>query len=422
METKPKKALVVGRHKTVPIPATIQSVPKYPSKLTIFRIPASPFYWARYYDSGRIFKRTTKTDKAQEAFKAAIAFYEELLVRKTGGLMIGKTSRFEVCAKEMLKLQESRIKRGELSASLNVNEQSRLRVHMLPYFRAYDVGQIDYTVIETYLNTLTEKGLKVATLKLHESLLRKVLKHAHRKQIIPHLPAFPTITLEDDPRGYFNSWEYTKLQSNAKALIGTEIVVRNQQGKAKRRMRFTQELHNLILFMVNTYVRPSDIKTLKHSHVAVVRKDNTYLRLSPPTTKKHNKPIISMPVAVKVYERQQQYQAERKLAKDDDYVFMPEHRNRDYAYVQLVRLFYHLLDVTDLRLDAKGTVRTLYSLRHTAIMFRITKGDNIDWNTLAQNARTSAEMITRFYGSHYQNEMNVAKLQSMKPTKKRQKA
>ena len=188
METKPKKALVIGRHKTVPIPATIQSVPKYPSKLTIFRIPASPFYWARYYDSGRIFKRTTKTDQTQEAFKAAIAFYEELLVRKTGGLMIGKTSRFEVCAKEMLKLQESRIKRGELSASLNVNEQSRLRVHMLPFFRAYDVGQIDYTVIETYLNTLTEKGLKVATLKLHESLLRKVLKHAHRKQIIPHLP------------------------------------------------------------------------------------------------------------------------------------------------------------------------------------------------------------------------------------------
>ena len=398
------------------------AVPKYPSKLVIFRLAASPFYWARYYDSGRIFKRSTKTDKTQDAFKAAIAFYEELLVRKAGGMAIGKTSRFEVCANEMLKLQESRIKRGELSASLNVNEQSRLRVHMLPYFRAYDVGEIDYTVIEAYLNKLTEAGLKVATLKLHLSLVRKVLKHAHRKQLIPHLPAVPKLTTEDDPRGYFNSWEYTKLQSNAKALIGTEIVVRNQQGKAKRRMRFTQELHNLILFMVNTYVRPSDIKTLKHSHVAVVRKDNTYLRLSPPTTKKHNKPIISMPIAVKVYERQQQYQAERELAKDDDYVFMPEHRNRDYAYVQLVRLFYHLLDVTDLRLDAKGTVRTLYSLRHTAIMFRITKGDNIDWNTLAQNARTSAEMITRFYGSHYQNEMNVAQLQSLKPSKKRKKA
>ena len=422
MDTKHETALVISRHRTVPIPSTVESVPNYPSKLVIFRIDASPFYWARFYDSGRIFKRTTKTDKKNEAFKAAIAFYEELLVRKTGGLVIGKNSRFEVCAKEMLKLQESRIKRGERSASINVNEQSRLRVHMLPYFRTYDVGQIDYTVIETYLNTLTEKGLKVATLKLHESLLRKVLKHAHRKQIIPHLPAFPTITMEDDPRGYFNSWEYTKLHNKAKALVGTEIVVRNAQGKAERRMRFTQELHNLILFMVNTYVRPSDIKVLKHSHVAVVRKDNTYLRLSPPTTKKHNKPFISMPIAVEVYERQREYQAERKLAKDDDYVFMPEHRNRDYAYVQLVRLFYHLLEVTDLRLDAKSTVRTLYSLRHTAIMFRITKGDNIDWNTLAQNARTSAEMITRFYGSHYQNEMNVAKLQSMKPTKKRQKA
>ena len=125
MITKRKKALQTERHKTVPIPSSILAVPKYPQKLVIFRIAASPFYWARYYDSGRIFKRSTKTDKAQEAFKAAIAFYEELLVRKAGGLAIGKGSRFEVCAREMLKLQEPRIQRGELCASPKSSQPSQ---------------------------------------------------------------------------------------------------------------------------------------------------------------------------------------------------------------------------------------------------------------------------------------------------------
>ena len=78
--------MVKGRHKTVPIPNTISAVPHYPSKLVVFRLAASKFYWVRYYDSGKIYKRSTKTDKQHEARKAAIAFYEELMARKGNGL------------------------------------------------------------------------------------------------------------------------------------------------------------------------------------------------------------------------------------------------------------------------------------------------------------------------------------------------
>jgi hypothetical protein len=50
-------------------------------------------------------------------------------------------------------------------------------------------------------------------------------------------------------------------------------------------------------------------------------------------------------------------------------------------------------------------------------MFRLTMGD-LDLLTLARNARTSVEMIERFYANHLTPEMNVAKIQSMrqKPT------
>ena len=149
-----------------------------------------------------------------------------------------------------------------------------------------------------------------------------------------------------------------------------------------------------------------------------MRGQNVFLRLSHPPTKKHDGPMISMPAAVDVYERQTASQKKRGYAKADDYVFMPEHQNRDYALVQLRRQFDHLLEETKLKTDGKGSVRTLYSLRHTAIMFRAVNAEGLDTLTLARNARTSVDMLERFYLSHLQGEMNVVALQSQKHKKK----
>ena len=59
-----------------------------------------------------------------------------------------------------------------------------------------------------------------------------------------------------------------------------------------------------------------------------------------------------------------------------------------------------------------GDARTLYSLRHTSIMNRLIKGDNISLLTLARSARTSVEMIDRFYAKYLTAEMNIGQLQS----------
>ncbi len=56
--------------------------------------------------------------------------------------------------------------------------------------------------------------------------------------------------------------------------------------------------------------------------------------------------------------------------------------------------------------------RTLYSLRHTSIMFRLLYGNSIDLLTLARNARTSVEMIEKFYARNLNAEMNIGLIQS----------
>ena len=47
-------------------------------------------------------------------------------------------------------------------------------------------------------------------------------------------------------------------------------------------------------------------------------------------------------------------------------------------------------------------------------MLRLIKGDNVDLLTLARNARTSVEMIDRFYARHLTAEMNLEKFQSVR--------
>ena len=60
--------------------------------------------------------------------------------------------------------------------------------------------------------------------------------------------------------------------------------------------------------------------------------------------------------------------------------------------------FTALLELSGLRRDEEGKPRTLYSLRHTAIVRAIKKG--LPLEMIAANARTSSDMIRRFYGSH----------------------
>jgi hypothetical protein len=61
--------------------------------------------------------------------------------------------------------------------------------------------------------------------------------------------------------------------------------------------------HKRIRFMVNGFMRPGDIKFLKHKHVSDVRGKHNYLRLNLPETKRHDKPIATLQPAVFVYER-----------------------------------------------------------------------------------------------------------------------
>jgi len=438
------------KHRSTPIAASITPVPNYPKKLVIYQLQASPFWWVRYYTDNKILRRSTKETDKKKAFAVAKAFYDEINFKKYAGLALSasKATSFEHCAHAAMEMQLARVTRKELTKMVHDNDEWRLKKHVLPFFRDYDIEKIDYFALELFLRKISEDNISKATANAYMGIVKKVMQYALKKELIKALPIFPKIKKEDSPRGWFSTREYRQVWSAAKRMIGAEYEIRavgngkddgedthhiiypkadlkkgeQKLGKPIRNITISYDLYNLIVFMVNSFVRPTDIKVLKHKHVAIINNEYTYLRLSLPKTKKHDKPMVTMKWAVVVYERMREHYAAQGMAKADDYVFLPQQRNRDYALKELQRQFSVVLNDVGLKEGANDVNRSLYSLRHTCITYRFLYGEGIDILTIARNARTSPEMIDRFYVKHLEGEMNIGAIQSKRGKKNFAKA
>jgi hypothetical protein len=438
----------------------------YPTKLVIYQLAASPFWWARYYADGKILRRSTKETGKKEAIKFAKEFYDDINHKRHMGYVLNSRADFLVCANAVIEQQDAKVARGEMSAMMNQNDKYRLQKEVLPFFQNYDLKNIDYFAIEKFIDKLGNDKLVAATRSNYLGLLRKILSYAQRKGFIQSVPQFPKQPKADAPRGWFNTHEFDQIRRAARRLVGQTWEIRKREvgGKSEtfaiqrflpgaklkptaeqqaliansvltKRVEMTVDIWNLIVFMTNSFIRPTDVKWAQHKHIEIIENDNTYLRMSLPISKKHDKPIVTMGNAVKYYRRQKaHYEALGKAGKED-YLFMPTYgrekaedtkevidRRRGSALTQLQRQFTVVLAVTDLANGARGEERTLYSLRHTCIMYRLMYGEGMDLLTLARNARTSAEMIERFYASHLTAEMNIDMIQSRRSKKRKLKA
>lgn len=397
--------------RTVPIAETMSSVGRgYPDKLVIFKIPASSFWWVRYYTQKRVLKKSTKTENKKLAIEFAKKFYEDILLRERKLLPLGSSSSFEKVAQELIIEQSQLIERGERSEKLNINDEQKLVKDILPRFGKMNLKDITYKHLNQFASELSQRKLKPATINNHLNLVHKILALGQRENLIQNIPQFPKIKREDSPRGWFNLDEYDLLKNTIKDEIKLKTNIRGHE--------ITDEMRFLVTFMVNTFLRPSDIKELRHRNVQIVSDKNTYLRIQTDSSKTINTPIVSMQDAVGIYNDLIDFQRSKgRGVKKEDFVFFPHLLNREYALQTMRRQFDYILEKSDLKHTSTGEPRTLYSCRHSAIMFRLTMGESIDLLTLARNARTSVGMIERFYAKPLQGEMNIDKIQSMKSSK-----
>jgi hypothetical protein len=327
---------------------------------------------------------------------------------------------FHYFANKALLMEHQKCFQGDITKQTLGMFISRLRAQLGPYFDKTHIGSIQIKHIAEFILHLQDQSIKAITIKQYLGLLKRILQIALDDGAIYKLPTFPKLKTKSTPRGSFSLPEYWALVKASKQLAdgadeGHEKVLTHRStsgGAFKKRETVPLEMRWLIRFMVNSFIRPVDIKLIQHKHIEIITGPSTYLRLNLPETKRHTGQVVTMRAANSVYQSLKQYQESRGYGKPNDYLFLPEVKDREGAIQLITTHFRKILEKAKLRSGQYGQFRTLYSLRHTAITFRLLYGNGIDLLTLARNARTSVEMIERFYSSNLTAEMNIEMLQS----------
>jgi hypothetical protein len=443
------------RERTVPIPSTITPITGYPSKLVIFKMAASKFWQVRCWVAGRTHRKSTQSQSTQVARHFARQFYEQLLAdhrianldaqvksnkvgltatskshpnltcdssAKTNGWTPDtplRTPQFAIYADHLLRDEQARVDRREYTLGSLQVLRNRLEGVILPAMGDYPVTDINYARLQNFTHSLSERFSSI-TVSQYLIAVRKVLSAAVSLGALQSLPEFPKVKAQTNSRGPFTPTEYWQLLRTSRALCGKRPpddanTLRVRHGLRQSDHTMPPDVAWVIGFMVNSFIRPSDLKTLKHKHVEIVRNAHVYLRLTLPATKSHDKPIVTLQPAVRVYRALTQYHRLQDNANPNDYLFLPQHKDRAYAARVLAFYFNWVMAETGLKHGAQGQPRSLYSLRHSSITFRLLYGHGIDVLTLARNARTSVDMINRHYASTLTAEQNIGILQSRRP-------
>ncbi len=414
----------IPRARNSPIKSSFMQVDGLPEKLKIFRIAGSKYWQVRIFSHGRYIGKSLKTTDVHEAHVLAKNFYNELVMRGQvdvlavpdgDALLIMRKNQYLLhdLIEEILQRELERVARDEIKKESWLMTKIRLEGLVFDFLRLKPLRSINTKTVQDFVQFLTEKNLAGSTILGYLAHFRKLLKLLFVRGVISQMPLFPPVKLQLNSRGAFTVTEYKLILQKSKELTRTTYT---DWPPGKRIWIHASyhtmpiEMNGLIRFMVYTFVRPGDVRQLQHKHIEIIKGQFNYLRLTLPEVKRHKAPIVSLPPAVRIYERMLARQRAQGFGRPDDYVFFPEELNRRRMLDIIGWLFNWILKDLGIKQGPHGAMRSLYSLRHTAITFRLIFGGNIDLLTLARNARTSVEMIEKFYASTLSAEMNIALL------------
>ncbi len=174
-------------------------------------------------------------------------------------------------------------------------------------------------------------------------------------------------------RAWFSPVEYKQLYTATRANIKTMI-----NGKHRH---LAEQLHDKVLFMAITGIRPDEANWLEYRDVQIVHDDptgETVLEIEV-QGKRWVGYCKSTTGAVRPSERI----VERNQPEPTDRLFPLDHKKQ----------FNRILEELELKFDRQGNRRTLYSLRYSYISTRLLEGADI--YQIAKNCRTSVEMIEK---------------------------
>jgi integrase len=364
-------------------------------KLHVYKRPNSRLWQCAAYLAGRNRRVSTR----EESLAQAKSFAEDWYLGLRGKAQIGELRNektFREAAAQFEREYEI-ITEGQRSPLYVKGHKSRIRVHLNPFFGSMGLSQITPGKVQEYRisrreNSATGRPLARSTLHHEIVTLRQVLKTAIRHGWLTHLPDLSAPYKTSGKirhRAWFSPEEYRKLYTATRA--------RAQKAKGKRREWECAQLHDYVLFMANTGLRPDEAARLEFRDVAVTPDEataETILEIQV-RGKRGVGYCKSTAGAVRPFERI----LKRGAPKDGTERLFPIHHRE---------MLNAVLAEEKLKFDREGNRRTAYSLRHTYICMRLMEGADI--YQIAKNCRTSVEMIEKYYAAHIRTALNAAQI------------
>lgn len=395
-------------------------------KVNVYKRGKSRFWQCSASVGSRQHRSSTKEESLELAKEVAEDWYLTLRGKDRAGLLKTEKS-FKEVADQFTKEYEI-ITEGQRSPRWVEGHAIRLRLHLLPFFGECGVSEVTPGKVQGYRVHRFSKsttGKPPARSTLHDEIvtLRLVLKTAIRHGWLTHLPDLsPPYRTQGKivHRPWFSPAEYKQLYE-ATRQYAREPFHDHYKWNA-------EQVHDYVLFMANTGLRPDEAKNLQHRDVSIVEDDATGEEILEIEVrgKRGVGYCKSMPNAVKPYQRllarrlpglpqgkrarkrrgenpNQPVEQDVKCPQPTDSVFPGNH----------IKLFNGVLKRANLKKDRDGNRRTAYSLRHTYICMRLMEGADI--YQIAKNCRTSVEMIEKFYAAHIKNTLDAAAINVRRP-------
>ena len=375
------------------------------NKVQLYMRPNSPHWQCACSIAGKQRRTSTKEESLSRAKDVARDWYLGLMGKyRAGELKEGVT--FRTAAGHFVNEFEV-ITEGERNKEYIKSLSISLNVDLLPFMGDRVVTDITPGLVQEYrVHRMTSRIDKKTGLPkrpsrstMHHEIiaLRHVLKTANRHGWLPYLPDISApykMSGKIAHRAWFSPEEYKAFYK----ATGE----RAKNPKKERWRSAWEDLHDYVLFMVNSGLRPDEAKRIELRDIDIVADGpGNEERLHIAVRGKRGVGFCkTMPGAVIPFTRMK---ARHNL--EPNQLLFPKIQRE---------LFNTLLDELGMKHDREGNPRTSYSLRNTYICFRLMEGADI--YQIAKNCRTSVEMIEKYYASHIKNMLDASAINVRRST------
>ena len=405
----------------------------FDGRLQIYRRGKSRFWQCAARVGGKRFRESTHSENLDHAKDIAEEWYLDLRGKLRRGEILKKDHKFKEVAEQYLR--EMRVLAATVRSAKYIEMvEMRLRVHILPFLGDKPLSEINRGLVQTYRVKRAEdniartarpaqggqpaipgKPLARSTMTQEIVIIRQVLKHAEGLGWIPFVPSLSQPYMTQGKKGrraWFSPEEYKQLYTATRKRI--------TDGKRAGWKSHYEDMHDYVLFMANTGLRPDEASRLEFRDVSI--EDDTSTNQTILVIDVRGKTGVgfckSMPGAVEPF-RRLKARREKELNEGLPHDVTPSQiKPTDRVFRKFKRhLFNQILTEEGLKKDRDGQARTAYSLRHTYISMRLMEGANI--HQIANNCRTSVKMIEEFYAAHIKDRIDASAINVQRPKSRR---